>query len=96
MAKKNVAANDETHAGWAVGSCYLVHTHLGIWLGRVAEYTMDAITIDACSWVADQGRMGACVRSGTIVASEFVGDGVIVPANAIKVPWRHALPTADK
>lgn len=79
-----------------IGSCYLVHTHLGIWLGRLVEVTYDELVFDSCSWIADQGRMGACVRDGKWSESEFVGDGVIVPRNSIKVPWRHPLPTADK
>lgn len=84
------------HLGFVVGQSYLVHTHLGIWLGRIAAMSIDEVVLDACSWVADQGRMGACVRTGSISESEFVGDGVIVPRNAIKVPWRHALPVEDK
>jgi hypothetical protein len=79
-----------------IGKAYLIHTHLGIWLGVVRNVTPDEILLDSCSWVADQGRMGACVREGTILESEYVGDGVIVPATAIKVPWRHDLPTKDK
>ncbi len=79
-----------------IGNSYLFHTHLGIWLGRVVHIEPDEVTLDECSWIADQGRMGACVRNGTYNECEFVGNGVVVPRNAIKVPWRHALPKADK
>jgi len=82
--------------GLVIGACFLVHTHLGIWLGRIARLTMDEITLDQCSWIADQGRMGASVRDGSYAECEFVGDGVIVPRSSIKVPWRHALPSGDK
>ena len=79
-----------------IGKAYLFHTHLGIWLGTVTHVTHDEVTLDTCSWIAEQGRMGTCVRTGTIQESEFVGDGVIVPRNGIKVPWTHTLPTKDK
>ena len=78
------------------GNAYLFHTHLGIWLGRVRVATMDEVTLDQCSWVHRQGRMGSSVREGTLENHEFVGDGVIVPRNAIKVPWIHDLPGKDK
>ena len=79
-----------------IGSCYLFHTHLGIWLGRVREIVGDEVILDQCSWMADQGRMGNCVRTGAYNESEYVGNGVIVPRQAIKVPWAHALPTQDR
>lgn len=79
-----------------IGKCYLFHTHLGIWLGRIEKIQPDEVQLDQCSWIPDQGRMGACVRDGSLNEVEFVGDGVIVPRNAIKVPWRHALPTSDQ
>lgn len=79
-----------------IGKSYLFHTHLGIWLGRVAAVQPDEVKLDQCSWIPDQGRMGAAVRGGSYAECEFVGDGVIVPRNAIKVPWRFPLPTEDK
>lgn len=79
-----------------IGKSYLFHTHLGIWLGRVTVISPMEVVLDQCSWVVEQGFMGACVREGTIQESQFVGDGVIVPRNAIKVPWRHALPKEDR
>lgn len=79
-----------------IGKAYLFHTHLGIWLGRVASVGPDEVALNECSWIADQGRMGACVRGGTYNEGEFVGDGVVVPRNSIKVPWRHPLPKEDK
>lgn len=84
-----------SHDGLVVGSAFLFHTHLGIWLGRINALTLDEVTLDDCSWVADQGRMGECVRNGKLVEAEFIGAGVVVPRNSIKVPWRHSLPTAD-
>ncbi|HEY1813031.1 MAG TPA: hypothetical protein VGG74_11860 [Kofleriaceae bacterium] len=94
MAKAK-ASNDEAPHEFEIGKAFLVHTHLGIWLGRVRGLSLDEVTLDACSWVADQGRMGGCVRDGSITESEFVGDSVVVPRNSIKVPWRHELPTKD-
>jgi hypothetical protein len=79
------------------GKAYLVHTHLGIWLGRVVGQTMTTLTLDDCSWIADQGRMGQCVAKGTLDEIEFIGDGVIVPNDGtIKVPWKHKLPDKSK
>lgn len=79
-----------------IGKAYLFHTHLGIWLGTVAAVQPDEVKLDTCSWIADQGRMGACVRSGSYNECEFVGDGVVIPRGFIAVPWRHELPSADK
>ena len=79
-----------------VGSSYLFHTHLGIWVGEVSELSPDEVTLNKCSWIHKQGRMGASVRSGLTENHEFVGDGIVVPRNCIKVPWRHPLPKADK
>lgn len=79
-----------------IGNCYLFHTHLGIWLGRVVAIQPEEVLLDQCSWIPDQGRMGACVRDGHLTEVEFVGDGVVVPRSAVKVPWRHALPHEDK
>lgn len=82
-------------SGPAVGDCYLFHTVLGIWLGRVAALGDRHATLDQCSWIADQGRMGVSVRDGKYTEAEFVGDGVMVPMDAIIVPWRHSLPVGD-
>jgi hypothetical protein len=79
-----------------IGKSYLFHTHLGIWLGRVVQATHDEIELNQCSWVHQQGRMGASVRDGLTKNHEFVGDGVVVPRNCIKVPWPHELPKEDK
>lgn len=80
----------------SAGQCYLFHTVLGIWLGRVVGVGATHATLDQCSWIADQGRMGVSVRDGNYSEAEFVGDGVMVPMDAIIVPWRHPLPTGDK
>lgn len=79
-----------------IGKAYLFHTPLGIWAGRVAATDLDSVTLDECSWIADQGRMGECVRTGSYRECEYVGDGVGIPRGFISVPWRHPLPTADK
>ena len=77
-----------------LGLSFLVHTHLGIWLGTVTNQDRTHATLDACSWVVDQGRMGECVTTGSILESEYLGNGVRVPiAGSIFVPWRHDLPT---
>lgn len=79
-----------------VGSSYLFHTVLGIWLGKVIAIGDSHVLLDQCSWIADQGRMGVSVRDGNYSEAEFVGDGVLVPKDAIVVPWRHALPAGDR
>lgn len=80
-----------------IGKSYLVHTHLGIWLGRVVAQTMTTATLDTCSWIPDQGRMSQSVSKGNLDEVEFVGDGVIVPTDGtIKVPWKHKLPDKSK
>lgn len=76
------------------GKKYLIHTHLGIWLGEVVDVDHSEVKLNTCSWVHRQGRMGASVRNGTALNTEYVGDGVIVP-RAIAVPWHHDLPTTD-
>jgi len=78
------------------GKQYKVHTHLGIYVGVLVAQTMDEIVLDKCSWLEHEGRMGACTRDGTYTASEFLGDGIVLPRNSIKMPWQHALPTKDK
>ncbi len=79
-----------------VGSSYLLHTPLGIWLGKVSAVEPDEVMLDSCSWIPDQGRMGECVKTGSYVECEYVGDGVIVPRGFIAVPWRHKLPKTTK
>ena len=79
-----------------IGKAYLFHTHLGIWLGRVRLVEPDEVMLDECSWIPDQGRMHVCVAKGELVEVEPVGDGVVVPRSAIKVPWNHKLPTTAK
>jgi len=78
------------------GLQYKVHTHLGIYVGVLVKQSMDEIKLDQCSWLEFEGRMGACTRTGTYESAEFLGDGVILPRNSIKMPWPHALPTEDK
>lgn len=77
------------------GRQYKVHTHLGIYIGILIDQSMDEIKLDRCSWVENEGRMGACTRNGEIVASEFLGDGIVLPRASIKMPWPHRLPTED-
>ena len=79
-----------------IGKSYLFHTPLGIWAGVVAAIDVDSVTLNQCSWIADQGRMGMCVRTGSYKESEYVGDGVGIPRGFISVPWLHALPGQDK
>jgi len=79
-----------------IGLSYLFHTVLGIWVGKVAAVGDTHVSLDQCSWIADQGRMGNSVRTGTYSECEFVGDGVLVPRDSIAVPWRHGLPEGDK
>lgn len=75
-----------------VGSSYLFHTPLGIWLGTVAHVEPDEVLVNECSWIPDQGRMNECVTKGTYNECEPVGDGVVIPRGFIAVPWRHKLP----
>jgi hypothetical protein len=57
--------------------------------------TRSHVQLDACSWIADQGRMSECVHDGTLREAEYLGNGVRVPiAGSIFVPWRHAVPDA--
>lgn len=93
--KKNNNSKQITTAP-QVGSAYLFHTVLGIWAGRVVAVGNSHVVLDQCSWIPDQGRMGASVRQGTYEEAEFVGDGVLIPMDAIIIPWPHSLPTGDK
>jgi hypothetical protein len=78
------------------GRKYKVHTHLGIYIGVLVHATMDELTLDTCSWVEHEGRMGHFTRTGMgHEASEFLGDGIVVPRNSVKMPFRGDLPTED-
>lgn len=80
------------------GNAYLFHTPLGIWLGRIVESDLDAIKLETCSWIPDQGRMHECVKNGTFNECEPVGNGVVLTRGsiAIAIPWLHSLPTVAK
>lgn len=68
-----------------VGKAYLVHTHLGIWLGKIVQLTMDEIVLDTCAPGTRTPKSNTSVTGLWCRATE-----------RSKVPWRHTLPTSDK
>ena len=94
-----MAANmRETGLPFRVGDKILVRTVTMIDVGRVKSIGSDFIVLEDGGWIADTGRFGAMLATGSI--SEFerapswflVGRGAIIEV----FPWAHDLPQTTK
>lgn len=73
------------------GEKWLLNTHLGIYVGVVARVDPEEIVLDACSWIAKTGQFRNFVSTGQCEEKILLGDGVVVPRNCVRWPWRHDL-----
>jgi hypothetical protein len=88
----------ENHYEEMVGKTVLVRTVTYFMLGKVVGTMGSFLAMDTTSWVADTGRLGEAIKTGSLGESEYVGDGVLVNLDAAVdvIPWAHELPTRTK
>ena len=98
VAKKVVKKSSSSMLPFKVGDKILVRTVTMIQVGKVRTVTPDFIVLDEASWVADTGRFGEALASGTLGEVEKCPSWVLVCRGSIVdlFPWDHALPTATK
>jgi hypothetical protein len=93
MAKK-VAAKRVLTVGNAVFVRTVTHYHTG----RIVYIDKDVIELEDAAWIADTGRFGEALKTGTLGEVEpfpgvvAIGRGAIVDVTG----WPHALPRVQK
>ena len=98
VTKPSTPTSHESGLPFAVGDKILVRTVTMIDVGRVKSIGFDFIVLEDGGWIADTGRFGAMLATGSI--SEFerapswflVGRGAIIEV----FPWAHDLPQTTK
>ena len=81
-----------------VGTNVFVRTVTLYHVGKVIDVTPGFITLADCSWVADTGRFGVALATGTLNETELFPNDVHVSIGSIIdiTAWTHNLPTASK
>ena len=90
---------ESTSHSYEIGKCYLIRsTYHNI--GRLVAVTATDLLLEDGGFLADSGRFGECLASGTVAEIEVVPRGMrrIVSRNDIidAWPWNHPLPTETK
>ena len=81
-----------------VGNAVFLRTVTHYYTGRIAELTEQSVVLTEAAWIADTGRFGAALASGTLDEVEpfpgavEIGRGAIVDVTM----WVHALPRTVK
>ena len=76
----------------------LIRTVTVYHVGRLIAVDAHTLVLADASWVADMGRFGASLSSGTLNEVERFADDVFVARGAVVdvTRWAHPLPTATK
>ena len=88
-----------SNAHWKIGANYLIRTATMIDAGKLVAVTEHELVLEDASWIADTGRFGKALESGTFNEVEMfpagsrviVGRGSIVDAVEIST-----VPTSQK
>lgn len=81
-----------------VGNAVFIRTVTHYYTGRIAELTEQSVVLTDAAWIADTGRFGAALVSGTLgeiepfPAAVEIGRGAIVDVTT----WMHPLPRTVK
>lgn len=90
----------EVQSPLRVGNVVLIRTVTHYDLGRIAALTRDEVILDDASWVADTGRFGVALETGTLSEVEVSKKCHIVSVSRGAIvdvwDWKHALPTETK
>lgn len=79
---------------WPVGKNVIVRTVTMIQVGRLVAVTPHELVLVDAAWVADTGRFGECLATGTVAEAEPFPDGEVVVGRGAVVDaceWRHPL-----
>jgi hypothetical protein len=72
----------------------LIRTVTVYHVGRVVKVEGGYVHLEGASWVADTGRFGESLRTGTLNEVEYVDQVAISLSAVVDVfPWRHDLPS---
>ena len=87
----------ESHP-YELGQAYLIRTVTHYYLGRLITVDTHELVLEDASWVADTGRFGECLASGTLKELEKIPGNLIVGRGAIvdAIQWTHDLPSETK
>jgi hypothetical protein len=79
-----------------IGSNVIIRTVTHTYTGCVVAVGPTWIRLNSAAWVAESGRWGAALASGSLSEVEFMGDNVRVARAAVVdiSPWKHPLPAA--
>ena len=89
---------EEYGCSLSTGKNYLVRTVTMFYVGRLKAISNSDIVLDQASWVADTGRFGEALSTGSLNEVEpFVDDVIINRACLVDCTvWRHELPREAK
>jgi len=84
---------------YEVGQCYLIRATYHH-IGKLVAVTDTDLLLEGGGWLADSGRFGECLASGTVSEIEVMPSGMrrmVSRADVIDAfPWNHPLPTETK
>lgn len=81
-----------------IGKSYFFRTVTYHVVGKVVGvFNGHFLIIQGGSWVAESGRFGAAIETGTLDELEYVGECCVNLESVTDFyPWKHALPTETK
>ena len=81
-----------------VGSSWLIRTVTFAVTGRVKQVKGKFLVLEDAAWIADTGRFGQCIETGSLDEVEAVTVDVVVNTDSIVDAyfWRHDLPRETK
>jgi len=87
------ASSDDSH--WEVGKCYFIRCVTYHQVGRLKKVTPTELVLENASWVADSGRFGEALKTGSLSEVEHFGGDAVIGRGAIvdATLWMHPLPT---
>lgn len=84
---------------YPVGEAVFIRSVTYHYTGRLVRVTPGELVLIDAAWIADSGRFGAALVSGTLDEIEPYPDGeIVVPRGCVTdvCRWNHALPRAVK
>ena len=84
---------------YQVDKNYFIRTFTNYYTGKLVEVTENELVLEDCAWIADTGRFGEAMKSGSLNEVEPFPAGQVIIARSGVVDahiFNHNLPREEK